>query len=170
MAWTAPRTWVTGEIVTAAIGNTHWRDNMVATGEPPWLIDVDPFSTAVTNTNWSAITVATVQIKNGYRESTGAQNAEVGWDIIIPNGTWTVEVVTRQLPDAGIFTVLFDGVSKGTVDSYSAGDTVNSRLSVTGIVVATTAKTRVLLRMATKNAAASSYFGRISGVRLLRTA
>lgn len=29
MAWTAPRTWVAGETVTAAIGNTHWRDNLV---------------------------------------------------------------------------------------------------------------------------------------------
>lgn len=30
MAWTTPRTWVTGEIVTAAIGNLHWRDNLLA--------------------------------------------------------------------------------------------------------------------------------------------
>ena len=30
MAWTAPRTWVTGELVTAAIGNVHWRDNFNA--------------------------------------------------------------------------------------------------------------------------------------------
>ena len=29
MSWTAPRTWVTGEIVTAAIMNTHIRDNQV---------------------------------------------------------------------------------------------------------------------------------------------
>jgi hypothetical protein len=28
MAWTAPRTWVTAELVTAAIMNTHVRDNM----------------------------------------------------------------------------------------------------------------------------------------------
>lgn len=27
MAWTDPRTWVAGEVVTAALGNTHWRDN-----------------------------------------------------------------------------------------------------------------------------------------------
>lgn len=26
--WTDPRTWVAGEIVTAAIGNIHWRDNL----------------------------------------------------------------------------------------------------------------------------------------------
>lgn len=29
MSWTAPRTWVTGEIVTAALLNTHIRDNQV---------------------------------------------------------------------------------------------------------------------------------------------
>lgn len=28
MAWTAPRTWTTGELVTAAIMNTHIRDNL----------------------------------------------------------------------------------------------------------------------------------------------
>jgi|TARA_Y100000310_G_scaffold317685_1_gene370846 hypothetical protein len=28
MAWTAPRTWVAGEVVTAALMNTHVRDNL----------------------------------------------------------------------------------------------------------------------------------------------
>lgn len=27
-SWTTPRTWVTGEVVTASIGNIHWRDNL----------------------------------------------------------------------------------------------------------------------------------------------
>lgn len=31
MAWTAPRTWVTSELVTAAIMNTHVRDNLLET-------------------------------------------------------------------------------------------------------------------------------------------
>ncbi len=30
MAWTAPRTWVTGETVTAALLNAHLKDNMLA--------------------------------------------------------------------------------------------------------------------------------------------
>lgn len=34
MAWTAPRTWTTGELVTAAIMNTHVRDNLSAIGRP----------------------------------------------------------------------------------------------------------------------------------------
>ena len=28
MAWTAPRTWVAGELITAAVMNTHIRDNL----------------------------------------------------------------------------------------------------------------------------------------------
>ncbi len=28
MGWVLPRTYVTGEVITAAIGNTHWRDNL----------------------------------------------------------------------------------------------------------------------------------------------
>tara|TARA_Y100000310_G_scaffold298911_1_gene333299 strand:- start:3175 stop:3726 length:552 start_codon:yes stop_codon:yes gene_type:complete len=31
MAWTAPRTWVTAELVTAALLNTHLRDNLLQT-------------------------------------------------------------------------------------------------------------------------------------------
>jgi hypothetical protein len=30
MAWTTPRTWTTGEVVTAAMMNTHVRDNLLA--------------------------------------------------------------------------------------------------------------------------------------------
>lgn len=33
MAWTDPRTWVTGELVTAALLNTHLRDNLKAIGD-----------------------------------------------------------------------------------------------------------------------------------------
>lgn len=32
MAWTAPRTWTTGELVTASMFNTGLRDNLLATG------------------------------------------------------------------------------------------------------------------------------------------
>lgn len=33
MAWTSPRTWTTGEVVTAALMNTHLRDNLKAVGD-----------------------------------------------------------------------------------------------------------------------------------------
>jgi hypothetical protein len=34
MAWTSPRTWVSGETVTVALLNTHVRDNLKAIGDP----------------------------------------------------------------------------------------------------------------------------------------
>jgi hypothetical protein len=34
MAWTAPRTWVSGEVVTAPLLNTHLRDNLNFIGNP----------------------------------------------------------------------------------------------------------------------------------------
>lgn len=36
MAWTNPRTWVSGEVLTAALLNTHLRDNLLALGSPVW--------------------------------------------------------------------------------------------------------------------------------------
>jgi hypothetical protein len=35
LAWTTPRTWAAGELVTAAIGNVHWRDNFNALRATP---------------------------------------------------------------------------------------------------------------------------------------
>lgn len=35
MAWTAPRTWVVGELITKTLLDTHLRDNLLALKEPP---------------------------------------------------------------------------------------------------------------------------------------
>ena len=47
MAWTAPRTWTDGELVTAAIMNPHIRDNQLAEG--PHLIVRKPSDESVTS-------------------------------------------------------------------------------------------------------------------------
>lgn len=36
MAWTAPRTWVSGEVVTAALLNAHLRDNLLEVDPRAW--------------------------------------------------------------------------------------------------------------------------------------
>lgn len=42
MAWTAPRTWVVNELITAALLNTHLRDNLLALKTPQQdTIDLD---------------------------------------------------------------------------------------------------------------------------------
>lgn len=48
MAWTTPRTWSTGELVTAAVLNTHVRDNLNAIGNP-WTAYTPSWTAATTN-------------------------------------------------------------------------------------------------------------------------
>lgn len=170
MAWVAPRTWVTGEIVTAANFNTQLRDNLIAAGEGHWLHDIDVFSTAITQTNFDTITADSTAVNAAEKTSSGAQNAEIGWDVVLVAGTWTFELMHFQANDNGIYSVQVDAVEKGTIDGYAAAATRNVRSSITGIVVATTAKVRITLKMATKNASSTSYFGRIQHVQLRRTA
>ena len=172
MAWTAPRTWVTGELVTASIMNTHVRDNLIAAGEGEWLHDIDVFGTAISHVNWDTTRVlgGNVAVYGATKDSSGAQNDEINWDRVLIAGTWTVELMYEKDPNMGIFSVQFDGVEKGTIDGYTAGTSFDNRSSVTGIVVATTGKVRLKLKMATKNASSASYYGRIQHVQLRRTA
>lgn len=56
MAWTAPRTWSVGETVTAALVNTHIRDN------ENWLANDKPRCSAVRSTNQSIANASAVAL------------------------------------------------------------------------------------------------------------
>lgn len=56
MAWTTPRTWVVGELVTAALLNTHLRDNLDAL---PRASDTAAVDTSQTTTSTSYTDLAT---------------------------------------------------------------------------------------------------------------
>ena len=58
MAWTSPRTWVAGEIVTAALLNTHVRDNLNDLADGAWGRDT---TFVVKPSNESVIASTTMQ-------------------------------------------------------------------------------------------------------------
>lgn len=163
MAWTSPRTWVTGELVTAALLNTHLRDNLNAVW--PWEINLLGLS-GTSNTNFSTNSFAS---DNPYIASTSAQNAYVEWQVALSAGTWSVFLNHYKGSDRGIYTVAIAGSTAGTIDGYNASST-SAVGSITGISVAATGVQAIRFTMATKNASSSSYFGAIFGVQLLRTA
>lgn len=103
-------------------------------------------------------------------KSSGAQNAVIGWDVLLAAGTWTLELLHNKGSDRGIYTVALAGSSIGTIDGYNASLSPKQRSQITGITVAATGKKRLTLTMASKHASSSSYFGHLSGLRLLRTA
>lgn len=143
---------------------------------PEWLIDVDVLMTSSSATNWNSNTIDTAAFYNGRKGSTGAQNAEVNYDVVLSAGTWTIEVMHFTFTDAGIMSVQLDdgaGVfaEVGTIDTYSAALTRNVRTSITGVAVTATArKRRLKLKMTDKNASSTNYAGYIQHVQLRRTA
>lgn len=137
----------------------------------PWVIDIDVFPTPTAQTAWDSLSGNDTAALHGFwKQSTGVINAEIAWDVPLAAGTWAVDLLHHQGSNRGIYTVQFDGTAKGTVDGYAAALTRNVRTTVPGIAVATTAKVRVSLEMATKNASSTDYYGAIGSLRLRRTA
>lgn len=136
----------------------------------PWNIGIDVFMTAVSYVGWNTLFVDTGCVYNGYMGSSGAQNDEINFDVALASGTWTFELIHVQSSNVGIYTVSLDGTSIGTIDGYSAGTTKNVRTQISGVVVATTGKRRLKLKMATKNASSGNYSGFIQHIQFKRTA
>jgi hypothetical protein len=67
-AWTTPRNWTAGELVTAAIGNSAWRDNLM------YLKDSPTFDQNVTVTGTTLLTgVATFTAAPVFSSATASQ-------------------------------------------------------------------------------------------------
>lgn len=128
------------------------------------------FEQAVAQTNWDTVTTSASSLLGAWKESSGAQNAEISFDVVLAAGTWTIEVMYTANTDHGIASVQLDTVEKGTIDTYNGSATYNNLGSVTGIAVSTSQKYRLKLKMATKHASSSSYRGEIVHVQLRRTA
>lgn len=135
MAWTTPRTWVAGEIVTAANMNTHVRDNLKAIGDP-WTVYTPTVS------GWS--------IGNGTIEGTYIEAGKlVHFRALLIAGTTTTFASTLSLslpvtPSTNItsilgFAVLFDSSSSANLFGFTrlvsgAAQVVYNNTTATNIV------------------------------------
>jgi len=172
-----PKVWADGPAggtpITAADLN-HIEQGVASAsgaGELPWLIDVDVFGTAIAQVNWNDIQFPAGEnwVHGAAKFSSGAQNDEINFDVVLAAGTWTIEVMHRKSTNLGIYSVQLDGVEVGTIDGYGAA-APNTRSSIANIVVAAAGKKRLKLKMAAKNPSSSSYFGELHHIQLRRTA
>lgn len=138
-------------------------------GTDNWLIEIDVLTGAHGNTNWSTMNVDSAEVYCADIESSGAQNDERYWNVGVTGGTWDFTLMHFKGANRGIYDVQIDGVSIGTIDGYAAGATRNVISSITGVSI-TAGKRKIALKMTSKNASSSSYFGTVQHIQLRRTA
>lgn len=122
------------------------------------------------NTNWSTRVNDANQLGMGRLASSGAQNDEVSWQVWMDVGTWKFSLVHNTGAILGIYSVRLDGVEQGTIDGYAGAGASNVYSEVTGISVTTAGVKTLALRMATKNASSTQYYGLIQSIALIKTA
>lgn len=149
-----------------------WANPSELAGGLPWKIDINVFTTPATVTGFTTLSQQSGDFMGGRRTNgSGAQNDQIGWDVVLAAGTWTFDMIHHTGSGRGIYTVSLDGTSIGTtVDGYDGSGALNVFKTITGITVSTTGKKRLLLKMATKNASSSGYQGTFSFISLTRTA
>jgi hypothetical protein len=147
-------------------------------GHGSWYLDVDPFGGGLGTVGVWSVSINSTHIKGGTYNSSGTQNDEIYWDILIPTGTWVLRLIHFQASNRGIYTVSIDGTSVGslggsssTIDGYNAVTTPNVVSEITGIAVPASSTTlrRLKLKMATKNASSTLYIGSIAVLAMRRT-
>lgn len=85
MTWENPKTWVTGELVTAAMLNTHLRDNLNALKSPPSDDYVCNESTNYTTTSSSFVNVDATNL--ALTINTNGGDVMVGFHGVVINNT-----------------------------------------------------------------------------------
>lgn len=163
-------TGTTGPQGAAGATGAQGAQGAATAGLLPRRIEVDPLTAPTANTNFATLAVGTTRFKNGARNASGAQNAEISWDLVIAAGTWVLSLMHHTGNTRGIYSIQIDGVEVATIDGYSAGSVDNVLTDSASFAIATDAVHTIKLKMANKNGSSSSYVGSISGISLRRTA
>lgn len=135
-----------------------------------WMVEIDAPMGGLGNTNWDTVNQNSGAVFGGWIVASGAQNAQIYWDIYLTAGTWEIAAMHSKAGDFGIMTFSLDGTSVGTIDGYNGTYVVNQRSEITGVTVASSGKKRLAVTMATQNALATSFGMQLNHLTLRRTA
>lgn len=160
---------------------THWigafSPGYTASGgaDDQWIASIDCYITTPTATvgTWTPNATFGAGFPNGgaglNNGGTPAQNDAVAWKLPLSAGTYTIAISVRESTNTGIITVLIDGVSVGTLDTFAASP-AEARLSLAGVNIPTSGVHEIRLLMATKNASSTGYAVTMFEVGITRTA
>ena len=118
MSWTAPRTWVTDEVVTSSLMNTHVRDNELALYHPLALetADRDVASTASELSLWST-TAGGVTVPANAMGTNGAIRVHFVGDYLWNNNAADTVTVRVKFGGSTVLSAWSDVMSGGSLSA-----------------------------------------------------
>lgn len=159
----------TGDLVTGSDLDTLG-DAVAAIASSPWTVQIIPAAGGwVENQDYDLLVQNNQFVLCSALDASGVVNAYVGWDIVLSPGTWTMEVMYKRDVDSGILTITLDGTTIATIDTYGSS-AVNTTSTTTGIVTTSSTTARLKVTVATKNASADRYRGKLNLISFKRTA
>lgn len=139
MSWTTPRTWTTGDTITAALLNTHLRDNLNYLYDPPGCLAIRTSNQSITSGSQTVVNFNSTDVF----DTDTMHDTSTNPDRITPNtsGAYVVSLNIEFAPNSTGFRRAWISntdptTNVGTVASFScgnAGSTENTILSCTGI-------------------------------------
>lgn len=160
-------------------GDLHLKDSAAGVTDVGGAGGGAPWRHELLATNYSAHTNFSTLVAIGggsgnkllYLQSSGVQNDEVIYEgLTLDAGTYTVIAWVFKSTNHGIISVQLDTVELTTFDLYNGSAAADQRVTATALSVASSDTYQLKLKMATKNASSSSYFGLIHSITFVRTA
>ena len=111
---------------------------------------------------------AQVFANNAYN-SDQTQNNYFDFTVELEAGTWSFRAITATNNDSGILSLIINGTTIDTKDTYSTPKVRNVMWTKTGIIISKGRQT-IRIQAATKNGSSSAYTIRLSSLALWRTA
>lgn len=135
MAYTTPRTWVSSEVVTAAIMNTHVRDNLLALADRIQVVDKTADETVTSSTTlqnddhlfFSVVAGQTYAFEINLIADCASASADLKVSLTFPTGTMSAT-----------FLALDPAVASGDIGSMVFADSPSLTSGVSTFVGATT--------------------------------
>lgn len=153
----------------AIIKTSSGDDEGESVDDLPWIIGVPIMSYDSRSSGWARETY------NGYIGGTTlySDNANGRWveyQVWIPAGTWSFDLLSYRFSSQGIVDISLDGSEVGSIDLYSGSSQLNYKSTATGIVVPETKIYTLRMTVDGKNASSSSYGFQYVGMQFRRTA
>ena len=151
----------------------------ISSGMPAWAspdtgeghITILPWNySGITQGTWGWNTQASQLFAGTYYNSSNAQNDRIDYAVSLSAGTYSFILSFYATATGAILTLLLDGNSVGTIDTYSGSNQYNQRGTITGIAVSTTGLHTISFKAATRNGSATGWSLYVSSAGLFRTA